>query len=133
MNVCIYLPTILDLLSIKTKANRSLGLIKYAKKYLPTDVLNKMYRGIVEPRLSNCSSVWGCCGDSRISVLQEIQNRATRIVTNNSCDASAASLIQNLGWSAVRKLVKKRLPCYLQVSELTCPWLPEKIIYKMFR
>ena len=28
--------------TIKTKANRALGLIKYSKKYLPSDVLNKM-------------------------------------------------------------------------------------------
>ena len=35
--------------TIKTKANRALGLIKYSKKYLPSDGLNKMYRGIVEP------------------------------------------------------------------------------------
>ena len=38
--------------TVKTKANRALGLIKYSKKYLPSDVLNKMYRGIVEPQLS---------------------------------------------------------------------------------
>ena len=38
--------------TFKTKANRSLGLIKYAKKYLPSDVLNKSHRGIVVPRLS---------------------------------------------------------------------------------
>ena len=31
---------------IKTKANRSLGLIKYAKQYLPSNVLNEMYREI---------------------------------------------------------------------------------------
>ena len=37
---------------IKTKANRALGLIKYSKKYLPSDVLNKTYRGIGEPELS---------------------------------------------------------------------------------
>ena len=35
--------------TIKTKANRALGLIKYYKKYLPSDVLNKMYRGIIVP------------------------------------------------------------------------------------
>ena len=44
--------------TIKTKANRALGLIKYSKKYLPSDVLNKMYRGIVEPQLSYYCSVW---------------------------------------------------------------------------
>ena len=55
--------------TIKTKANRALGLIKYSKKYLPSDILNKMYRGIVEPHLSYCCSVWGCCNESKLDVL----------------------------------------------------------------
>ena len=89
------------------KANRSLGLIKYSKKYLPSDVLNKMYRGIVEPQLSYCCSVWGCCSESKINALQKIQNRAARIVTNSSCDASNAPLIQNLGWPTISNLIRK--------------------------
>ena len=70
--------------TIKTKANRALGLIKYSKKCLPSDVLNKMYRGIAEPQLSYCCSVWGCCSESKINALQRIQNRAARIVTNDA-------------------------------------------------
>ena len=66
--------------TIKTKANRALGLIKNSKKYLPSDVLNKMYRGIVEPHLIYFCSVWGCCSESKLDVLQKIQNRAARIV-----------------------------------------------------
>ena len=57
--------------TIKTKANRALGLIKYSKKYLPSDALNKIYREIVEPHLSYCCSVWGCCSESKIDVLQK--------------------------------------------------------------
>ena len=93
--------------TIKTKANRALGLIKYSKKYLPSDALNKMYRGIVEPQLSYCCSVWGCCSNSKINVLQKIQNRAARIVTNSPHDASAAPLIQNLGWPTINNLIRK--------------------------
>ena len=93
--------------AIKTKANRALGLIKYSKKYLPSDVLNKMYRGIVEPHLSYCCSVWGCCSESKLDVLQKIQNRAARIVTGSPYDASAAPIIQNLGWSTISNLVRK--------------------------
>ena len=37
--------------TIKTKVNRSLGFTKHAKKYLPSDVLNKLHRGIVEAQL----------------------------------------------------------------------------------
>ena len=43
--------------TIKAKATRALELIKHSKKYLPSDVLNKMYKGIVEPQLSYCCSV----------------------------------------------------------------------------
>ena len=69
-------------------------------------MLNKLYRGIVEPHLSYCCSVWGY-NESKISALQKIQNRAARIVTNSPYDASAAPLIQNLGWSTISQLVKK--------------------------
>ena len=90
-----------------TKANRALGLIKYSKEYLPSDILNKMYRGIVEPHLSYCCSVWGCCNESKLDVLQKIQNRAARIVTSSPYDASAAPIIQNLGWLTISNLVRK--------------------------
>ena len=93
--------------TIKTKANRAIGLIKYSKKYLPSDVLNKMYRGIVEPQLSYCCSVWSCCSESKINVLQKIQNRAARIVTNSPYDASTAPLIQNLGWPTISNFIRK--------------------------
>ena len=83
--------------TIKTKANR--------EKYLPSDILNKMYRGIVEPHLSYCCS--GCCNESKLDVLQKIQNRAARIVTSSPYDASAAPIIQNLGWLTISNLVRK--------------------------
>ena len=84
--------------TIKTKANRALGLIKYSKKYLPSDVLDEMYRGSVEPHLSYCCSVWGCCSKSKLDVLQKIQNRAARIVTGSPYDASAARSDNSESW-----------------------------------
>ena len=93
--------------TIKTKANRAIGLIEYSKKHFIPDVLNKMYRGIVEPQLSYCCSVWGCYSDSKINVLQKIQNGAARIVTNSPYDDSAAPLIQHLDWSTISYLIRK--------------------------
>ena len=66
-----------------------------------------MYRGIFEPHLSYCCSVWGCCSESKLGVLQKVQNRAARIVTSSPYDTSAAPIIQNLGWSTISKLVRK--------------------------
>ena len=79
--------------NIKTKENRALGVIKYSKKYLPTDILNKMCIGIVEPHLRYCCSVWGSCSESKLSTLQKIQNRAARIVTSSPYYVSAAPII----------------------------------------
>ena len=39
--------------------------------------------------------------------MQKIQNRAARIVTNSPFDASAAPLIQNLGWPTFSDLTRK--------------------------
>ena len=44
---------------VRSKVSRAIGFIKYAKKVLLQDALCKMYRGIVEPHLHYCCSVWG--------------------------------------------------------------------------
>ena len=95
------------ILPITSLSTRALGLIKYSKKYLPSDVLNKMYRGSVEPHLSFCCSVWGCCSEPRSDVLQKIQTRAARIVTSSPYDASAAPIIESLGWPTISDLIRK--------------------------
>ena len=82
--------------ALRSKISRSLGFLKYAKKLLPKHTLSQMYRGIVEPHFRYCCSVWGNCGASRLSMLQKLQNRAARIVTNSGYDAPAANLIEEL-------------------------------------
>ena len=46
----------------RSKISRAIAFLKYAK-LLPQDTLCKMYRGIVEPHLRYCCSVWGHVGD----------------------------------------------------------------------
>ena len=92
---------------VKAKALRALGLIKHAKKFLQSGVLQKMYRGTVEPHLSYCCSVWGCCSETKLNSLHKIQKRAARITTNSPHDAPAVPLHKNLGWSSIRDLIKK--------------------------
>ena len=92
---------------VKAKALQALGLIKHAKKFLPSGVLQKMYRGIFEPHFSYCCSVWDCCSETKLNSLQKIQNRAARITTNSLYDAPAVPLLQNLGWPSIRDLIKK--------------------------
>ena len=91
--------------ALRSKISRSLGFLKYAKKLLPKH-MSQIYRGIVEPHFRYCCSVWGNCGDYRLSMLQKLQNRAARIVTNSNYDAPAVNLIEELKWPTVRDMIK---------------------------
>ena len=62
--------------SVQAKVSRSLGFLKYAKKFLPKPVLCKLYIGIVEPHFRYCCSLWGSCAEFRLVKLQKLQNRA---------------------------------------------------------
>ena len=106
--------------NVKKKVHRALGLVKYSKKYLSTEVLAKMYRGLVEPHLSYCCSVWGNCSTHRIDSIQKVQNRAARIIINSAFDASAAPLIQSLGWPTISNHIQKETatPMYKSLNEL---------------
>ena len=44
---------------------------------------------------------------TKLNSLQKIQNRAARITTNSPYDASAAPLLQNLGWPSIKDLIRK--------------------------
>ena len=83
----------------------AIGLLKYARNFVQSDTLINLYRSIIEPYFSYCCSVWGSCGASKLDVLQKLQNKATRIVTNSPFDASAAPFLQRLGWPSVQKLI----------------------------
>ena len=45
--------------TVSLKVARAMEMIKYAKKFLPTETLKLLYRGLIEPHLRFCCSVWG--------------------------------------------------------------------------
>ena len=81
-------------ISMLQKISRAIGLLKYARNFVHTCTLINLYRSIIEPHFSYCCSVWGSCGASKLDMLQKLQNKAARIVTNSPFDASAAPLLQ---------------------------------------
>ena len=87
------------------KISRAMGMLRYAKKYLPLEIIKNMYTNVVEPYFRNCCSVWGCCGETLLDKLQKLQNRAARIVTNSSYDASSLPLIGSLGWLTIKEMI----------------------------
>ena len=97
--------------NMQTKISRTIGFLKYDKKYVPLATLRDIYKGIVEPNFDYCCSVWGSCGTTKLNKVQKLQNRAARIVMKSPFDSSATSLIHDLGCLQLRGLfiVKHRL------------------------
>ena len=92
---------------LQKKISRAIGLLKYARNFVQICTLINLYGSIIEPHFSYCCSVWGSCGALKLDMLQKLQSKAARIVTNSPFDASAAPLLQRLGWPSVQKMISK--------------------------
>ena len=91
---------------IAKKVLRSVGLLKYAKRFLPLESLKNIYTSIVDPQFRYCCSVWGVCGLTEIHQLKKLQNRAPIIVTCSNYDAPSKPLIKTLGWKTMEELIQ---------------------------
>ena len=87
------------------KISKGIGILRYAKQYLPPATIETMYRSLVEPYFRYCCPVWGNAGVSIIGKLQKLQNRAAKLITNSPFDASPLPVIRALGWSTVREII----------------------------
>ena len=54
------------------KMSRGIGMLKYAKRYLSLQTIQRMYFSIVESQFRYCCSVWGCAGDTALRKLQKL-------------------------------------------------------------
>ena len=75
------------------------------KQYLPLSTVKTMYKSLVEPHCRYCCPIWGNAGVTVIEKLQKLQNRAAKLVTNSSFDATALPVIRALQWPTVRELI----------------------------
>ena len=91
---------------VSKKISRSLGMIKYAKRFLPFESLKNLDTGLVDPHFRYCCAVWGVCGLTEIQQLQKLQNRAARIITGSNYDAPSKPLIKGLGWKTIEDLIQ---------------------------
>ena len=106
---------------LQTKISRSLNFLQYARKFLPLKALNLNYKGVVEPHLRYCCSVWGNHGESKKNILQKLQNCGARIVRNSSYDASASPLLSQLELPSIDEIIngKAALMVYKSINTLT--------------
>ena len=86
------------------KVSRAIAVLKHAKQFLPQYILKNFYISIIGQHFRYCSSFWRCCRTADTNRLQELQNRAIRIITNIAFDVPASPLLKNLGLRSVMEL-----------------------------
>ena len=96
------------------KVSRTIGMIKYSIKLLPTETLKLLYRGLIESHLRFCCSVWCNCGVSTRKILERLQNRSAPIITNCPYDAPAESYLNSLGLLIVNDMI------YQEYASMVC-------------
>ena len=94
-----------QLASLTSKISRGIGILRYSKRYVPASTVKQMYKSLVEPHFRYFCPVWGNVGETSLTKLQKLQNRAARIVTGSRYDQSALPLIRALGWPTVREIL----------------------------
>ena len=114
--------------NVRTKISRAIGFLKYSRKFLPENTLNKMYSVIVEPHFRLCCSVWGCCGVTKLQTSQKLQNRAARIVTKSNFDTPSIGLIQSLNWPIVSDIIRRDRNYSVQIAKQSRPGVPFQLV-----
>ena len=79
-----------------SKMSRGIGMLRYAKQYLPISTVKTIYKSLAEPYLRYCGPVWGNAGVTVIVKLQKLQNRAAKLIT---------IVIRALQWPTVREFI----------------------------
>ena len=65
--------------------------------------LNQMYVSYVRPLLEYASIVWDGCTEQDKTALEQLQNEATRIVTDLTKSTSIVNLYKECGWDSLSK------------------------------
>ena len=97
-----------DIQEITKKISRSLGQLKYAKRFLPLESLHDIYTSIIDAHSQYCSAIWGVCGLTEVQKLQKLQNREARIITGSNYDAPNKPLIKTLGLRKIEKAIQRK-------------------------
>ena len=113
---------------ISKKVSAAISALKRIRSYISQDPAARVYQGLIEPYFSYCAPVWDGIGSKLSDKLQKLQNRAARVITRSSYDASSSSVLDELidgiiyiltvkckkQFSLMYKITNNLTPMYLQ-------------------
>ena len=94
----------------KTKVS-SIGALKRIRPFVSMHTAVEIYKGLIEPHFDYCSAVWDGLSQQLSDKLQKLQNRAARVITKSSYDASSRQLLLTFSAGTTYRLegLNKRL------------------------
>ena len=88
--------------NLTNKLSSKLAFINRLSKFLPNKVVSNLYAPLVQSHMDYGLTVWGNCGSTNMDKVQKMQNRASRIFSNNFRRNIPSSVILNkLDWMTV--------------------------------
>ena len=88
---------------LSKKISQKLGLFKRLRTFLPLHVISNLYFPLIQSLIDYGITLWGNCAKSYLSLIQKLQNRTARIITqkHNYTKYSSLDLRRNLNWMSV--------------------------------
>ena len=88
--------------NLTKKLSSKLAFINRISKFLSNKVVSKLYAPLVQSHMDYGLTIWGNCGSTNMDKVQKMQNRASRIFSNNFRRNIPSSVILNkLDWMTV--------------------------------
>ena len=110
------------------KVAKVLAALRRLRLICPQSTLVTIYKSLILPHLDYCNAVWGCIGNGLSQKLEKLQNRAARIITGSSWDASSAPILHALKWDSIADRRDKQLKSFMfkTVNNLVPEYLSNK-------
>ena len=114
------------------KVSQSIGMLKYAKRYLLFHALKTLYTSVTDPNFCYCCSVWGMCGATKVQQLQKLQNCAIRIITGSSYDTPSKPLLETLSWKTMKEMIQfeSQIMVFKSINGLAPQYLIDLFVQK---
>ena len=70
---------------------------------MTVDSLKYVYQTLIQPHFDYCAMVWGNCTRTLKERLQELQNRAARVITGDDYDLLSETILSKLEMETSRR------------------------------
>ena len=85
-----------------------IGALKRVRPFISKETAIQIYNALIMPHFDYCSPIWDCLSGFLSDKLQNLQNRAARIITKSPFVTSLDHLLSTLDWERLFLRQKKQ-------------------------